>query len=376
MKKLIIVFAAVSAVVAASATTYDNVYISGLKGSYVAPQGGPTDLVGAGVLAFDPTSTAGGEYNRIYLADTTQWAGHGRIHSFNPLTGAYSGALTSADILYSRDLDVDSSGNVYVAAPWNSSGTVLKITDPTGAATMSSVLARPSNDDTTGLVMVPAGFGGGFDSGVDMLVADTSWNGSGNDAVAVVDSASTGATPLTSTLLEYSSTEQGFIAGSDVEGLLYLSHKGTVDEDLLGGVNKRYVIRMDSAGNTERVFLDIDPTVLGTLDDGLEINQANGSLWMLTKGTTFDLYRIDVANAADQGGGDYLASIDHVIADIGFDPGINGMALSPDGKQLALVGPGGADTMYMYDIIPEPATIGLFGFLGVAMLWIRRKFAI
>ncbi len=65
-----------------------------------------------------------------------------------------------------------------------------------------------------------------------------------------------------------------------------------------------------------------------------------------------------------------------VINDLGFDPGINGIGISPDGKQLALGAPGGTDSLYIYNIIPEPATIGLFGFLGVAMLWIRRRFAV
>ncbi|RLA56569.1 MAG: hypothetical protein DRR04_13955, partial [Gammaproteobacteria bacterium] len=42
----------------------------------------------------------------------------------------------------------------------------------------------------------------------------------------------------------------------------------------------------------------------------------------------------------------------------------------------AIGAPDGQDSLYVYDIIPEPATIGLFGFLGVVMLWIRRKFMI
>jgi len=166
-------------------------------------------------------------------------------------------------------------------------------------------------------------------------------------------------------------------AGSDYDGSIYVSH-WTLDRDDLGGTTNAYVLRMDNAGNTERIFLDINPDLVPKLDDAITVNPVDGSLWMNieTADTTRDVVRIDVANAADQGGGDYLAGATIVIEDLGYNVGRSSMTFSPDGTQLAIGAPDGQDALYVYDIIPEPATLGMFGILGIAMLWIRRKFTV
>ncbi len=359
MKKLIVVLTAAFLSATAWATTYDGVYVLGQSGSYVAPQGGENDLVGAGCLAFDPSSTAGGEYNRVYILDTTKWWGHGRIHSFNPLTGTFSGPLTAQDVWQGRDLCVDSSGDVYVAQPWEAegveNGTVFKVTDPSGAATFFEMLFQEPDADTYNVSMVPTGFGGGYEADRDLLLGDRDWSSTGLPGVGVLDAESTGSNTLV-TLLDQGTvtTVVPFVAGSNKEGMMYISNKEGIDHADLGGTDRPFVTRMDSAGGAKRVFLDIDPAVLGVLDDGLEINQVDGSLWMITtqSDSSRDLYRIDVSNATATNS-DFIASFVLVIDDIGFDPGINGIALSPDGLQLALVGPGGPDTMYMYDITSD-----------------------
>jgi len=363
MKKLMVVLAVASLSVSAWAVTYDGTYVLGLSGSYVAPQGGPNDLVGSGCLAFDPSSTAGGEYNRIYILDTTIWWGHGRIHSFNPLTGTFSGPLTAQDFWQGRNLCVDSSGDVYVAQPWEAegatNGTVFKVTDPSGAATFSTLLFQEPDADTYNVVMVPTGFGGGYAEGSDLLIGDSHWDSTTANGVGVLDAASTPSNTLVTLLFQTPTNVYPYIAASDKEGVVYISHR-TAGIDLadLGGTNRVFVSRVDSAGAVERVFLDIDPAVFGVLDDGLEINQADGSLWIITappgagSSTPRDVYRIDVSNATATNS-DFIASLVLVIDDTTFDPGINGIAISPDGKQLALVGPGGLDTIYMYDIYSE-----------------------
>jgi len=55
-----------------------------------------------------------------------------------------------------------------------------------------------------------------------------------------------------------------------------------------------------------------------------------------------------------QGASDYLAPTVRAIYNVGFNNlGKNGMAISPDGTQLALVNPNSADMMAIFDIHPE-----------------------
>ena len=376
MKKLIIVLAAMSvAGGGAMAATYDGVHISGLKNSFTL---GSTIYATVG-LAYDPSSQINGVYNRIYLGNNAGTGDASGLYSADVVAETYSGRLAFTGHEYYRDNTVDSAGNVYAVNPWGGDGGVWKVTDPTGSATETRMISGYGNDgdgDPYGIGMVPSGFGGGYEAGADLLVYDIGLNDNKTEAISVVDKNSTSGTPLYTQLWAGGEPDGRFaVSEYDAKGYVVTTTLKTAD---LGGITRAYVVRVDSAGTQERVFLDIAATEVAAIDNAIEIDPADGSLWMPIKdsdGSTYNLFRVDVGNAVATNG-DFVASVDMVIEDMGYTTAINGMAISPDGAQLAIGVSTGQDTIYVYDIIPEPATMGMFALLGAAMLWIRRKFAI
>ena len=382
MKKLIVLLATASVVVSASAETFDGTYAhSQWKHFYTANTNQSTINVTAGIT-FDPTHQNGGIYDRVYLVNRSAANAKRGLYSIDTVNESSSSRLALGDGS-SNDLDspsglaVDSSGNAYV-----SNGNVpslWKVADPSGTPTETQMLGNygGAGDDDPGTVsMVPTGFGGGYTADSDLVLYDVGLNNNDTNAVTIVNSGSTSGAPSYTTIWqEYNTT--GFRgASSSVEGKLYLAYYTTALDDL-GGTTNAYVLRLDSAGNTERIFLDVDPADVATLDDAITINPTDGSLWMAIQDTddTRDIYRIDVANAVATNG-DYLATTTLAIEDSDCsNVGVSALAISPDGKFLAIGNPSGQDSMYIYTI-PEPATLGMFGFLGAAVLWIRRKFMI
>jgi len=383
MKKLIVVLAAMSAAGAASAVTFDGTYVSGQKSHFTIGDGSSTQMIGVGKLIYDPASYTGTDYTRIYALDTTEWPGHANVFTVDPSAQAMAQRIVTPQFFKARNMGLDSNGDLYVSQPWDgrgSTGAVFKVTDPLGTPTRTTSLIKhqgtSGDDDVYNLQMVPTGFGGGYATGSDVVLYDIDYNSTTVEGLSVMYADSTGAVPHEDYLVGGSSVQDSWIAGSDVEGKIYSFHSGGIDHADLDGTDRAFVTRIASDGTLERVFLDTDVSALGLIDAGLEVNQTDGSLWMImNNGGTRNVFRVDVANAAATNS-DYFASASMVINDLGFDPGINGIGISPDGKQLALGAPGGTDSLYIYNIIPEPATIGLFGFLGVAMLWIRRRFAV
>ena len=383
MKKLIVALAVASVVTAASAATYDGVYVSGLQKSFFIADAGQTTFNVAAGIQFDPNSQVGGVYDKLYAVNRSAANAKRGLYSIDIINETTSARLalagdSSNDLDSPSDVAIDSSGNAYV--PYGGVPSVWKVADPSGTPVESQMLGNygtAGDDDMYGIDMVPAGFGGGYASDSDVIIYDGGFNDNDHNAVTVVDSTSTVGTPLYTTIWSEANLNSIRGATSSYEGKVYISH-WTLDLDDLGGTTNAYVLRLDNAGNTERIFLDIDPDLVPKLDDAITVNPEDGSLWMNieTADTTRDVIRVDVVNAADQGGGDFLASTTVVIEDLGYNVGAYSMAFSPDGEQLALGAPDVQDRLFVYDIIPEPATIGLFGILGVAMLWIRRKFTV
>ena len=382
MKKLIIIMAVASVVTAASAETFDGTYVHGQWKHFFTADADQTEINVTAGIAFDPTSQVGNIYDRVYLVNRSGANAKRGLYSIDVINETSSSRLAmgsdgSNNVDSPSGLAVDSSGNAYVSV--GNAPSVWGIVDPSGVATHTEMLANydaPGDDDPGEVSMVPTGFGGGYTADSDLLIFDVGLNNNDTNAVTVVNSGSTVGSPSYTTIWqEYNTT--GFRgAVSDTDGKVYMAHY-TLDLDDLGGTTNAYVLRLDSAGNTERIFLDIDPADVAKLDDSLTINPDDGSLWMAIEDTdaTRDIFRIDLANAVATNG-DYLAMTTLVIEDSACDNvGVSAMAISPDGRLLALGNPGGAttgqDAMYLY-VIPEPATIGLFGFLGLALLWIRR----
>ena len=386
MKKLIVAMAVVSLAAAASAQTYDGVYVSGLQQTISTGWNTTTNYIAG--IAFDPTHQTGGTYDRIYLANRTGYNDRRGLYSFDLAAGTVSSRLalgdapsgTDADVDSPHDVAVDSSGNAYMINA-DGGGGVYKITDPSGTPVSSWMLGHYGNgndNDGRSIVMVPTGFGGGYDAGSDLLIYDSYYDGATNAILAVQSTSTSTANDYDVLFTEYPRPSGALrIDSSNVDGMLYFARDNVINSaDLGDGTDRVYVTRLDSAGNTERVYIDgIDPAAYSLLDDAIAINQDDGSLWFALRGTNSveDMFRVDVANAASTNG-TYLADSSVVIADLGLNITRSSMAISPDGKQLAVGSYG--NNLQVYDIIPEPATFGMLALVGAAMVWIRRTFMI
>ncbi len=360
MKKQIALLAMASVAATVSAQTYDSDYVSGLQTNFYVTDSAQSAINATAGLAFDPTSRSDGAYDRIYLANRTASNTKRGLYSIDIANGTYSGRLAMGGDESSNGFDypcgvaVDSSGTVYMPTPYTPG--VWKIADPSGAATEAQLLGNygsAGDDDPLGLDMVPAGFGWDCAAG-SVLIYDTGFNDNDHKAITIVDSRSTIVAPQYTTIWSEANTVSFRAAASGYDGMVYVAHYD-LDVDELNGTTNAYVFRLDSAGNSERVFLDIDPASVSHLDDAIAVNPADGSLWLVIAAAdgTRNVFRVDVANAAAVDGG-FLAETTLVIGDLGYNIGAYSMAFSPDGAQLAFGNPYGQDQIYVYNTIPKP----------------------
>ncbi len=353
-------------------SNYDSRYVDGRQKKFYVTDNAQTHINGSGGIAFDPTSqTVDGVYDRIYLINSTTAAAKRGLYSIDVANGTYSGRLALAGLSSLKSVGVDASGAAFTVGNYPDRG-IWKVADPMGSATETRMLngyEGSGDDDPYGLCMVPKGFGGGYTTN-DLLLYDSGLDVNGNDAFTVVDAASTDTSPIYTVL--YQATEPGTLrqAGSDYDGHVYWANSPLQTADL-GGI-KPYITRMDSAGGMERIFLDIAATWT-VLDDTIAVNPVDGSVWMTlissSEGNIRTVFRVDVANAVAQGGGNYLATATRVIYNVGLNNvGNYCMAISPDGKQLALVNPNSADMMMIFDIhaevLPYDTWVGGYGLSG------------
>ncbi|MBN2377827.1 MAG: LamG domain-containing protein [Sedimentisphaerales bacterium] len=340
---------------------YNWFYITDASSTWISCGQGP---------AFDPTHTGPDGYDRVYLVNDSDNATTAGLYSVDIYNGTYSGILAlSGNQYHAQDCIVDPSGNAYVIYDYTPQ--VFKVTDPSGAAIVTQMLGNydaGGDDDPFCIDLVPPGFNVGgdtYEAGLDLVVFDNGINDNGVEAVLVIDKTSTVASPLFT--VEWSSSAGINMYGtcSEVDGYAYAAFYGTgtlLFTDTVGSDTLPYISRMKSDGVWERVFLN-DPTMELEIDNTLEANPADGSLWMpiRTPGTQDHVYyRIDAANAVSLGGGDYLAEITAEVtltgAD-GYNVVTNGFGISPDGKYLAVCAADGRDSMYVFSILSGSVNI-------------------
>lgn len=339
-------------------SNYDSRYVDGQRTRFTITD---TGIAGVAGIAFDPTSTSGGVYDRIYAVDSSGDNAKEGLYALDTIAGTVSARLVDDEGSRPYDVDVDTNGNVYVC--YGYAPEVFKYTDPLGTISSVQMLGNyggSGDDDPDGLAMAPIGFGGGYNEGADVVLFDSGLDVNGDRAISVIDKDSTAAAPSVDILSVESSAESYRMETSDFDGKIYYTyyHPHTAD---LNGSNRVYIVRMDSAANKERIFLDVPPEEVAKLDDTIAVNPVDGSVWMGFYVYATDempirtIYRVDVANAVlAQGTSDYLASTARVIYNVGMQNiAKNGMAISPDGTQLAVGNPSGTDGIIIFDIVPS-----------------------
>ncbi len=338
---------------------------------------------------FDPTSFGPDGYNRIYLVNDSSAGTNARagLYSADIYNGTFSDRLALgapvSSLEHPSDCVVDANGDVYVTYDYTPQ--VWKVTDPSGAAIETQMLgnyAGSGDDDPYCIDLVQPGFnvgGSSFEPGRDLLVFDNGLDDNSNEAISVLDKNSTAASPDFSTIWNANTGTSLYAATSEVDGYAYIARHASevLQTDVVNGETLPFINRMKSDGQMERIFLD-DATMSTLIDGCIEVNPADGSVWIATRTTDgaedHIFYRIDVLDATDLGGGDFLATITPEITitgDDGYNVGTNGMAISPDGKFLAVTAPTGRDWMYVYTI-PEPASAALLC-VGAVMILRRRR---
>ena len=325
-------------------------------------------------IVFDPTSQVGGEYNRIYFVNREQTTGTavGGLYATDTVTetvtfiGLQSNtADTNANPSF---IAIDASGSVYAGSDLTSQ--VWRVDSPLSSPTFTQMLgnygAAGTDDDPTSLSWSP--------TTNQVVVFDQGLDTNNPVAVTLVDAASTAAMPLFSTIWTNNSGADLNLKGqfSAFDDNAYIAY---ATFPLVSGTAAIY--RVDLAGNLQTILLDGITSAL-TLDDSVAVNPVDGSVWLPinTGGTNRTYYRVDVAGAALQSPGVYLADTTAEFTATGFNGGVNSTAFSPDGRWLAVAVPDGADTIYLLrTAVPEPASLALAGaaMLGCVAVGRRRR---
>ena len=193
-------------------------------------------------------------------------------------------------------------------------------------------------------------------------------------AVSLVNAGSTSGSPSYTTIWTATPAVDNNIRGmfSSYDNFGYLTYAAIPLESGLAAI-----YRVDLAGNLQTILLNGITSSL-TLDDSIAVNPIDGSVWLPinTGGTDRTYYRVDVASAALQSPGVYLANTTAEFTATGFNGGQNSVAFSPDGRWLGVAVPDGSDTLYLLRTnVPEPASLALAGLatLGCVAVGRRRK---
>lgn len=336
-----------------------------------SPGGNSVGTISA--IVFDPTSQVGGEYNRIYFVNREQTTGTavGGLYVTDRVTEAVTfiglQSNTADTNANPSSIAIDGSGRVYVGSDLTSQ--VWRVDSPTSSPTFTQMLgnygAATTDDDPTSLGWSP--------TTSQVVVFDQGLDTNNPVSVSLVNAGSTAAAPSFSTIWSTNPGSDLNIKGqfSSFDNNAYLAY---ATFPLVSGTAAIY--RVDLAGNLQTILLDGVTSALA-LDDSIAINPIDGSVWLPinTGGTNRTYYRVDVAGAALQSPGVYLADTTAEFTATGFNGGVNSTAFSPDGRWLAVAVPDGSDTIYLLQTVPEPASLALAGLaaVGCAAAGRRRK---
>lgn len=340
-------------------TAYKGSNIYGLyKTVQIAPEFG---YWAVGGLIFDPVSKSiDGNYDKIFWCNRVNQDGWQGIYGVNIYDGTYSEwplALGSIDQPY--DITVNPANSTYYVC--NSiTPRVYSVTN-LGTSSFSVVKMLDSydlsgDDDPVSLGIVPTGFGGGYAEGTDIVLFDNGVNVDADEAIFILNSASTYTSEMYSFLWEDgTTTSNNDIRGatSNTDGFAYFARVSIPSDDSGSGV-KCYINRIKGDGVLQRVFLNVNGETIasGVLDDAIAINPVDGSLWLVVSNYAGNtdvrgFYRVDVAHATLISGNDYMANA--TLEFMGnYNVGVNSMRFSPDGKLLAVGCPTSPNKIYIY----------------------------
>jgi hypothetical protein len=322
-------------------------------------------------IVFDPTSQVGGNYNRIFFTNREQTTGTavGGLYVADTVTETVSfvglQSNTADGNANPSFIAIDASGSVYAGSDLTSQ--VWRVDSPLSSPTFTQMLGNygaAGDDDPTSLSWVP--------STNQLMLFDQGLDTNNPVAVTLVNSGSTLATPSYSTIWTTNPGSDLNLKGqfSPFDNYAYIAY---ATSPLESGTAAIY--RVDLAGNLQTILLNGITSAL-TLDDSVAVNPVDGSVWLPinTGGTNRTYYRVDVASAALQSPGVYLANTTAEFTATGFNGGVNSTAFSPDGHWLAVGVPDGSDTLYLLrTTVPEPASLALAGVATLGCVAVSRR---
>lgn len=302
------------------------------------------------------------------------------------MSGTNVGRIALSDYDYPSDVAVGADGSAYVCYDYTAA--VRKVTNPMGSPTETTLFsgngflggAGSGDDDPIAIGIAPAGFNGSKAHAGDIILSDNGLNGNSLQAVESVAPDGSSCTIMTQwTTLANGADNLDLMAVDAVHNRVYLA---PIDMTRTAGTS---IFSLDADGNmTEHVL-----TVPGGRDlsncQAIAVNPLDGSIWIGDDDTypsdTYEpddaIYRIDPITFEMTIQIDFAAEEGNTSAGRGY-PNLNySMTFTPDGRHL-IIGDidadsfGSPNSMMVFGVVPEPATMLLLG-IGGCLLGARRR---